>query len=446
MNQRVSATNPTKRAAIASLRVKQGTTTERARVFTAGSEVAPFSVGSCADWCVAADGVEPHHFYLCFDGQTLFAATAAGGPLTTVSGKRVEGRWTSLPDGSVLTFGDAAMAVTNVGERPARPLASPVRRADLRGPRVLDPFACETLAYSRFSPPASVPREVSEEDLTLVRRASDPVEIPGILHEPLAERTVVRPSDTFEALRARAEPLDEPTVVRSGSDMLEAGGVLPAESSSPQGTTSFREPLEEPTVVYRPWAREFALKPFVRALDESLAQTIARPVTTPMAVALGTTMPGLVVQPSGAALGRAGTGSRAAAQPTLASAAQTPLLRKCIAGLIVAAVVLIGVRALTGRQRPALPSPASAAIMASSRAITAASSVASARVERPQSAEPSPLSNVNGKTPERQAVDLVARGAYNEAAALYDQLARVRDVPAFREAARIARRKARLAR
>lgn len=53
-----------------------------------------------------------------------------------------------------------------------------------------------------------------------------------------------------------------------------------------------------------------------------------------------------------------------------------------------------------------------------------------------------PSATRDGKTLERQAVDAVARGAYAEAAALYEQMPQNADAP-FHEAARIARRKAR---
>ena len=435
MNQGLAAMTQMKRSATASVLLRQGSATEMARLFAAGCEVAPFSVGSCADWCVTADGVEPHHFYLCFDGHTLFAATAAGGPLTMASGKRIAARWTRLPDGSVLTFGGASMAVTNLGERRTRPPPLPAPRAEPRGPRVLDPFACETLAYARFSPPAAVPRELLDEP-TVVRPSSELLEAIGVASAPLDERTVVRPSsEALAAIGVAGEPLAERTVARPSSETLPATFVA-------------REPLEERTVVYRPWAREFALEPFDRGLDESLAQTLARPVTTPMAVTVSTTAHGVVAQPTGLAAPRPSARSRAAAHPTFSSIAQTPLLRKCIAGLIVAALVLIGVHALTRRQ-PLLPLKPAAAATASGRPIIAARGAPSGRLARsedqPRNAEPSPLSIVNGRTPERQAVDLVARGAYTEAAALYDRLARWHDVPAFREAARIARRKARLA-
>src|SRR6188768_1503499 len=104
MNPGLAPTTRKKPSATASAVLTRGAAREMARVFVAGSPVAPFSVGSGGDWCVTADGVEAQHFYLCFDGQTLFAASARGGPMSALFGKRLSASWSELPDGYVLTF------------------------------------------------------------------------------------------------------------------------------------------------------------------------------------------------------------------------------------------------------------------------------------------------------------------------------------------------------
>jgi hypothetical protein len=279
-------------------------------------------------------------------------------------------------------------------------------RADLRGPRVLDPFACETLAYPRLSP-----LEVESE--------------------PTDEPTLLRPG--MDAAAYACEPLDDPTLVRPSIDPREAIGIA-------------CEPLEEPTVVYRPWAHEFSRKQ--SALEAALAKTITRPVLAPMAVTVRAPAPHVVPRPSGVVPARAPAVARSAPSPKRSPAAGTPLVRKCIAGLILTALALMGVRALSKRDRGTSVKTAAAAVSATSRTTTAARGAASARAavseDEPRDHDEAPPPIVNGRTAERQAVDLVARGAYGEAAALYDRLARSSDVPAFREAARIAQRKARL--
>jgi hypothetical protein len=115
---------------------------------------------------------------------------------------------------------------------------------------------------------------------------------------------------------------------------------------------------------------------------------------------------------------------------------------------MVAAVALSGVRELTKRHWKQSLQNGRSATSAVRRTVTTASASADARAalahDAQRSADGGPLPTVDGKTPERQAVDLIARGAYGEAAVFYDRLARWRGVPAFREAARIAQRKARL--
>jgi len=310
-------------------------------------------------------------------------------------------------------------SATDAAQRATTPPLLPTGRADLRGPRVLDPFACETLAYPRLSP----------------------LEVPG---EPVDEPTRMRPAfDPRARIGVPCEPLDEPTLMRPGIDPRAAMGAP-------------REPPEEPTVVYRPWVRALALKASTPAADASLAKTIAQPVLAPMALRAASALaapgvrapvPRAVPRASEPAVPRPPAVGRAAARQSVASTARTPLLRKCIAGLVLIALALLGMRALSKRHQSQATKTAAAAVSASSRASTAASGSPSASVvatdDRPPNADVGPPPIVNGKTAQRQAVDLIARGAYSEAAALYDWLARSSDVPAFREAARIAQRKAR---
>jgi len=413
MNPGFGPMTRTKPVATASAVLTGGAATEMARVFVAGSPVAPFSVGTCGDWRVTASGVEAQHFYLCFDGCTLFAARAAAGPVTAVAGKRLNVSWTELRDGCVLSFGSASIAVTNLGQRMPRARVRG-QRADPRGPRLVDPFACETLARARLSPLARATHEAAEE-LTVVRSAIARLETLGVASDPLDEATIVRPA-----------------------------------SARPETPCVPRDELEEPTLWRRAGARELALEPFVRVADVSLANTLIRPVTAPLAVTVSAPVPSRVAGRFGLEAASSAPAGGLAVARTSAALARTALLRKCMAGLVVAALVLAGVRVLSRRQRISPVRAPAAALSASSRSVVTVNGIPSARTavadETPSNAELAPLATMNGKTPERQAVDLVARGAYGEAAALYDRLVRVRDIPVFREAARIARRKARLSR
>ena len=231
--------------------VIRGDAPELARFFVAGCVVAPFSVGSGGDWRVTAHGVGLRHLYLYFDGRTLFAATSAGGPIAAIGGKWLGVRWSELPDGCELTFGGAAIAVTNPGVRASRPPPLPARGTHPRGPRIADPFAHETLVKGRPS--------------------------------PIAFGAIGVPCDA----------------------------------------------LEEPTRLYLPQAA------VAKQSQASAAQTIARPLISPLAVTIRTPVP----SPMASAANDAAT--------PLKGAPRTTRLRKYMTGLIAAVLVLMVVRALT---------------------------------------------------------------------------------------------------
>ncbi|HET7538723.1 MAG TPA: hypothetical protein VFK05_02590 [Polyangiaceae bacterium] len=456
----------------ASALVIRGDTSELGRVFEPGNVVAPFSVGTDGDWCVIASGVEAHHFYLCFDGQTLFVAAAASGAVTSIGGKRLLPHWTRLPDGGVLSFGGGSIAVTNPAERSVRRPPFPGGRADPRGPRIGDPFACETLVFTppkRHASPAGVPPDTDEPTLMRPRNEalkallvpSEPVEDPTIVRRPTWVSEYARQSSSARANDAAlGTRMARPKNASLAKRIRPESGLL-AKAIVPLVNASLAKSVVRPTdpslakTVAGPMSAALAkalaapvdeslAKTLVRRVDASLAKTLAQPVTAPLAVTIGAPLPSVVP-----ALARPEGASRSANAQAVPANAKTPLVRQCIAGLVVAASLLVGLRALSGRQRIMPAKAPSVVASAASRIATVPSGSASARPARaaePRDPESGPPPMVNGKTPERQAVDLVARGAYTEAAALYDRLSHWSDNSVFREAARIARRKARLAR
>jgi hypothetical protein len=95
-------------------------------------------------------------------------------------------------------------------------------------------------------------------------------------------------------------------------------------------------------------------------------------------------------------------------------------------------------------RRPSPPPSAAAASAASAAPVhseTGASSVPAAQAPAPATLAPRGSDNTKGeRTPEGRAIDAAARGAYGEAAALYDRLAQEHpDRPEFASAARILR-------
>jgi hypothetical protein len=188
--------------------------------FAAGAPVRPFGVGSAGEWRVDALGVAPVHFFLCFDGNALFAASAPGVEPARLDGSPLATRWVELPDRCVLTCGEARLIVQTLTMAPAAPLPPwqahstqtmrlPPKRAvlaePLDGPTVIvkgqtldkatlvipnaaRPSAGQLLAQTRVAPPS--------EALLKTMGPGAPAKPP---HEPLAT-TVIDPAE----VRARA--------------------------------------------------------------------------------------------------------------------------------------------------------------------------------------------------------------------------------------------------
>ncbi len=89
-----------------------------------GVTMNPTSVGSSGDWSVVADGVAPVHVYIAFDGKDVFVAAApnsnavlAGTPLTT--------QWTTASIPCELRFAGACLLLRKVSREQAAQGAGP---------------------------------------------------------------------------------------------------------------------------------------------------------------------------------------------------------------------------------------------------------------------------------------------------------------------------------
>lgn len=180
------------------------------------------------------------------------------------------------------------------------------------------------------------------------------------------------------------------------------------------------------------------------------AETIVNPVASPIAAS-----PATKEEPGSTAVGHEGTEPAMPLGKEEKAKGSTPKvgasgIRKVVAALVVVAVGVTGAYV-------AMPSPAphrgtTPRAVNSSSASTAQNTdgepteLAHPTQSKPHTAatesgnKPLPVT-VGGKTLERQAVDAIARGAYAEAANLYERMDQDPEAP-FHEAARIARRKA----
>ena len=101
------------------LSVASGTSALARRSFSWGSPVAPFSVGTRADWPIYAPGVEETHLYLTFDGYRLHAACASPESQVSVDGSPLSTHWLPLSVPCNLRFGGARLLISSEEEEPA---------------------------------------------------------------------------------------------------------------------------------------------------------------------------------------------------------------------------------------------------------------------------------------------------------------------------------------
>ena len=79
------------------LTVVAGSTQQPVRVFLNKNPTQPISVGSSGEWRIEGHGIEPVHFFVAFDGDQVFIATAGPDIRMAVRGVDADPSWRSLP-------------------------------------------------------------------------------------------------------------------------------------------------------------------------------------------------------------------------------------------------------------------------------------------------------------------------------------------------------------
>jgi len=131
------------------------------------------------------------------------------------------------------------------------------------------------------------------------------------------------------------------------------------------------------------------------------------------------------------------------ARAALATPLPRPVLaRKVTTAVLLVAMVIAAAGALVRWRSAYERAPERVSRVAAGTTLADTSSVASTDAPDLRKSPPVPMLHPDGKTMERHAADLVATGAYAEAAAVYTRLAESTGAPIFRDAARIASRKA----
>jgi len=401
-----------------------------------GLELAPLSVGTGGAWKVEAPGVRAVHFYLYFDGQTLFLQSAPGDDPPLIDGQPVPAAWTPAPDPCTVTFGQARLAFhpsdnTDQAMEDERTVAQALPDSFRHEPQPAPTPA--KLPARPFKPGAFVPG--ADDESTRLQPLEDfagPVSGDSTRVAPLptieapGARGLVRPAAGASWNQPPAPPMAPPPAPGGfQSRQFPPPPPSAAPDSGPLGPPgppsgllnvpppSIRKPDAPetfPDAVKRQWA---AAPPIRRALF------VAMPVALLIAVWLFVSGGDEAPPPKPA--GPAPSQSVAATPPPPPPPTAEPTVWP-----------------------PVEPPPPTSPPPPSAHPTAAPNKTAAAAANTP--APPSPATGdaaaPNSDHRERQAADFVSTHAYDQAIRLYDQLATEHpDKPQFKEAARILRGK-----
>jgi hypothetical protein len=416
--------------------------------FAPGAPAPTVSVGSGGQWNVTAEGVAPVHVFLAFDGQAVHVASALPQAPVLLAGAPVGTGWTRAPVPCELRFGGACLILRRVPRPGATAtateeatmydggalLAAAKQRASMTPSPVTHPLGGAVPNVPSIRPAAGMPPDTARVGPPAMPEAPRPG-MPDLGSTvPLAD-----PHGFHEAVLAATAAAARPP---SDSDATQVRAA-PAGAPAPP-------PLDWERTVVAPHPPGFAV-------PAHLPVPYAGPVPEPPPVAPpapAPPTPNVTTTPPGATTG-------AGAKALEAWRASSPVKKATLALLPFA---LVG--ALFIMQDQPAPSPkgsrpaASASVAAATKdagatprgatTVTVGASVdAGTEVAAsdppvipdvpPKAVPPSP----GKRTPEREALDTAAAGAFEDAAKRYDTLAASHpDDPSYKEAARILRAKA----
>jgi hypothetical protein len=260
-----------------SLRLVAGDSRFSVVTFYQGTEVRPFSVGTAADWTVAAEGVLPIHLYLAFDGFSLLVATSCEQAGATVFGQELDRSWTILPEWAELRFGDAVLLLTSE----EAPLWTPAKPLDVN--------ATQVLHYPALRRQQTGTAIWSLADLGIRDPSPSPAPTPTVFDQGALRNLADRIAAAQEQAKAaqtleQAEttpPLDGAALGPAVPEPPALGVVAARDEPALVGDTSFAPPLSRSERLRAQWrnaplARRalFVLLPLAAAAVVSLADTL----------------------------------------------------------------------------------------------------------------------------------------------------------------------------
>jgi hypothetical protein len=149
-------------------RLKRGESPRQEMIFEPDQAVKPFSLGAKGAWAIAAQGANPIHAFVHFDGSALWVISTSAGSPASLDGHPVPHTWVVAPVPSVLSFGEAEIVIAAASEEP------------------------QTDLIARRAPPSRPPLKISEETMVA------PVSLPWRSKPP--------PPPPFAALRSAPPP------------------------------------------------------------------------------------------------------------------------------------------------------------------------------------------------------------------------------------------------
>jgi hypothetical protein len=407
--------------------------------FAPGAPAPTVSVGSGGQWSVTAEGVAPVHVFLAFDGQAVHVASALPHAPVLLAGSPVGMAWTRAPVPCELRFGGACLILRRVPRPGTAPteeatmydggalLAAAKQRASMTPSPVTHPLGGAT-ALPSIRPAAGMPPDTARVGPPAMPEAPRPG-VPDLGSTvPLAD-----PHGFHEAVLAATAP-------RPPSDSA------PTQVQAPVAGVPAPPPLDWEKTVVAPHPPGFAVPAH---LPPPYAGPVA-PEPPPMAAMPPTPTVGTVPPAGGGPTAKALEAWRAS----------SPVKK---ATLVLLPFALVG--ALFIMQDQPAPAPRAARPASTTSSVAAAAKDAGAPVQ----AMASPDAGASGpetapsdqpaapdapprvaaalppgkRTPEREALDTAAAGAFEDAAKRYDVLAASHpDDPSYKEAARILRAKA----
>lgn len=423
-----------------------------------GGELGPLSIGHAGAWRVVAMGVRDEHAFVYFDGNMLHMQSISGGAPAIVNGQPLPLEWTPIPEGSEIRLGEAVLWF---GEQDAQ--GGEARRPSER------PFAPGAFINEDSVVPGMVVRAIPAPPPPSAR-VPPPPPPPGLAPEPafFPPAPPAPPAPTADPEVTRLAPIEEITGKAgkhprpaAGRPMTAPTGTIQMAAITPFGGVPAAMPMP-------PAATPMGGVPAPVPSNPPQPAPYAPPSNPPMPMGPPYGAPAPFT--GGSAMGPPSVAPIAPPKPDPLAQLKAywkdaPPPRKAI--LVLSPFVLVSVFVLFFYEPAPPPAPprnptTTAAPTArpsapptgdplppptETGAIVAPPPVSAVPVEpsATPSGKPAPSGSASApkKTLQRAAADAVAAGAFLEAAALYEQLAREHpENPAYAEAARIMRAKA----